>query len=301
MSFDIRTLMVSNTLIVSFLFAALIFYKFNRRTYPGFGFWAAGSCSLALGYIAMILRGRGLSVDISIILVNAAFALAALLRLEGTVRFMENRQLAKAYYAIPVFVSIVCYYFYAFDNLIIIRNLTVSAAASAITLIIAWKLVRHAPSGDVSLYRITAALYILFILVVMGRSALWLVHSDAGLFDADMFNSFYFLTITAFEIGWALSYLMMNSQRLEGELREAQKSLGLTVAELEIAISEIKTLGGMLPICSTCKRIRDDKGYWNQLEDYLHEHTEADFSHSICPECSKRLYPEFFDEENLSS
>lgn len=61
--------------------------------------------------------------------------------------------------------------------------------------------------------------------------------------------------------------------------------------------SEIKRLRGMLPICASCKKIRDDKGYWNQLEDYLKEHTDAEFSHGICPECIKKLYPEFSKEE----
>jgi len=55
--------------------------------------------------------------------------------------------------------------------------------------------------------------------------------------------------------------------------------------------AEVKTLSGLLPICAACKKIRDDQGYWNQIETYVKAHSEADFSHSICPECAKRLYP----------
>jgi len=62
------------------------------------------------------------------------------------------------------------------------------------------------------------------------------------------------------------------------------------VAELQQALDKIKTLGGLIPICSSCKRIRDDQGHWSQLESYLHEHTSADFTHGICPECRRRLY-----------
>lgn len=65
-----------------------------------------------------------------------------------------------------------------------------------------------------------------------------------------------------------------------------------TQKDLEEAIKEIKTLKGIIPICSSCKNIRDDKGYWNQIESYIKDHTDADFSHSICPECAKRLYPD---------
>lgn len=61
-----------------------------------------------------------------------------------------------------------------------------------------------------------------------------------------------------------------------------------------IAHAKVKTLSGMLPICSSCKNIRDDKGYWSQIEAYIRDHSEAEFSHSVCPECAKRLYPEFY-------
>ena len=66
--------------------------------------------------------------------------------------------------------------------------------------------------------------------------------------------------------------------------------------ELEKAIAEIKQLSGLLPICSSCKKIRDDDGYWNQLEIYITTHSEVEFSHSICPDCAKKLYPEIYSE-----
>jgi AmiR/NasT family two-component response regulator len=68
--------------------------------------------------------------------------------------------------------------------------------------------------------------------------------------------------------------------------------LRLLNKELEKALSEIKTLRGILPICASCKNVRDDKGYWNQIESYIRDHSEAEFSHSLCPECAKKLYPD---------
>lgn len=65
------------------------------------------------------------------------------------------------------------------------------------------------------------------------------------------------------------------------------------IAELQDALARIRTLRGLLPICASCKKIRDDKGYWNQIEAYVSDHSEAEFSHSICPDCIKKLYPEF--------
>lgn len=60
--------------------------------------------------------------------------------------------------------------------------------------------------------------------------------------------------------------------------------------ELQKALAEVKTLSGFLPICASCKKIRDDKGYWNQIEIYIRDRSEAEFTHSICPDCAKTLY-----------
>jgi len=66
--------------------------------------------------------------------------------------------------------------------------------------------------------------------------------------------------------------------------------------ELQLALSEVKILQGFLPICTSCKKIRDDKGYWNHIESYIKKHSGADFSHSLCPECIEKLYPEIIEE-----
>jgi hypothetical protein len=63
-------------------------------------------------------------------------------------------------------------------------------------------------------------------------------------------------------------------------------------ARLSDSLSQVRTLGGLLPICARCKKIRDDKGYWKQLELYLRDHTDAQLSHGICPECASELYPD---------
>lgn len=68
--------------------------------------------------------------------------------------------------------------------------------------------------------------------------------------------------------------------------------------KLNVKIDQIRVLTGLLPICASCKKIRDDQGYWNQIELYIKERSEVEFSHSICPECSQKLYPELIDDED---
>ena len=83
------------------------------------------------------------------------------------------------------------------------------------------------------------------------------------------------------------------------ERKQAEQERERLIAELKDAISEVRTLSGLLPICSHCNRIRDDKGYWNQIEGYIQDHSEAEFSHSICKECADKYYPDMglYDDE----
>lgn len=72
----------------------------------------------------------------------------------------------------------------------------------------------------------------------------------------------------------------------------AERERDRLIAELKEALLKVKTLSGLLPICAGCKKIRDDKGYWNQIEQYLKEHSDVIMSHGICPECAEKYYPE---------
>ena len=78
---------------------------------------------------------------------------------------------------------------------------------------------------------------------------------------------------------------LVERRRIEAALEEKKE-------KLEKSLAEVKTLSGFLPICSSCKKIRDDKGYWKQIETYIGDHSDAQFSHGVCPDCAQRLYPD---------
>jgi len=85
-------------------------------------------------------------------------------------------------------------------------------------------------------------------------------------------------------------------RRLQLSLQEKNRELEAKNFELADALAQVKKLSGLLPICANCKKIRDDAGYWQNVEIYIQEHSEADFSHGMCPDCMQELYPDLYDK-----
>lgn len=77
------------------------------------------------------------------------------------------------------------------------------------------------------------------------------------------------------------------------EMRREEDERKDLVAKLQHTLAQMETLRGIVPICSSCKKIRDDNGFWYEIETYIASHTQVEFSHSICPDCEEKLYPEF--------
>jgi len=88
----------------------------------------------------------------------------------------------------------------------------------------------------------------------------------------------------------------LRQHRLAEDKRRAEEEKERLIVELREALAEVKKLGGLLPICANCKKIRDDTGYWLQVEEYISDHSEAQFTHGLCPDCARKLYPELYDE-----
>lgn len=101
-----------------------------------------------------------------------------------------------------------------------------------------------------------------------------------------------YFRVIAMVVGFVILSLLYVQQREMNIRKKAEGEREVLVRELQKALSEVKQLSGLLPICSHCKKIRDDKGYWNQIEAYIQDHSDAEFSHSICQECAKKHYPD---------
>jgi CheY-like chemotaxis protein len=113
---------------------------------------------------------------------------------------------------------------------------------------------------------------------------------DATLEKAKLAEPFGYITKPFDETELRINVEMaLYKARMETERRELTNNL-------QKALDEVKRLSGLVPICASCKKIRNDKGYWQAVEQYIQEHSEAKFSHGICPDCIKKLYPEFADK-----
>ncbi len=125
---------------------------------------------------------------------------------------------------------------------------------------------------------------------VLGRN-LWM--AIAGLLFLIVAGSGIFLIwnrVLSIKVRQRTSELNEYKDKLELLVEERTKKLQDTVEELNASLENVKTLSGLIPICARCKNIRDDEGYWLQTEEYIRTHTEAEFSHSLCPSCAAELY-----------
>lgn len=151
----------------------------------------------------------------------------------------------------------------------------------------------------------TAAVLALRLIRITGKSVGWIAISTAIFFmGLRRLISLYDIIILhqmplemGFEIlGLITSCVMVIGVALIAPIFHAMKDLQdeqqTLIARLEESLAHIHTLKGLLPICASCKKVRDDRGYWTQIEQYISAHTDAEFSHGICPDCAKLVYAE---------
>jgi hypothetical protein len=160
------------------------------------------------------------------------------------------------------------------------------------------------------LFQLLSAFMAVRLIVITGKKNAWLLIAlGISLMALRRIESLFMLfsgqpvtpSLGLFEVvGLITSVLMFSGiyyiKPLFTSLVRSKEELRAMNEQLKEALANIKALKGMLPICSSCKKIRDDKGYWSQIEAYISEHSEAEFTHGICPDCARKLYPEYSPE-----
>jgi hypothetical protein len=256
----------------------LYFYR-NRKTYTGFKQWTFAYLLNFCGFVLLSLRNI-LPDFITIILANSLIVLCFVLIARGMIYFTEGEQNIWVDIAPPSVLIIIFIYFVYFSP-------DVNARIIVISLIIMFLCLRCV---SITLRKITIILggknwlllatFMFWTLWLLLRTALT-ISIEANIQNFMPAGAIQGITFAASSIGHifiVFGLLIINAQRLEQNLNKANE--------------EIHTLRGILPICSYCKKIRDGNGYWNQIDAYIEEHSEAEFSHSICKECAEKYFPD---------
>ncbi len=280
---DIKALLFFNGFTAFVMFICMGHVVLRRRTSPGFNLWMWAALANCAGFVLTSLRPT-LPDFITVTIAISLIVLAGILICRGLAKFCGRPQ--AIWLDLTALAAIAAYLFY-FQPGIHVRIVTLSTVVGLVylramllavgpvaRLLEEQNLLLAVSLGAVSLCSLVRAL------------ATWFL-GDEGLISimsAGPYHSLLFLAMIAGHITVMVGLISINSRRLEKDLTSA--------------MHEIKTLRGIIPICSHCKKIRDDKGYWQQVESYVKARTDAEFTHTICPDCKEELYPELNHKKN---
>lgn len=270
------------------------FYYWSHRTFPGFLHWTLGGFALGLGYLMIALRGV-VPPAFSIFVTSLAVTLTGVLYFDGMRRFLNLSKMSRNFYAIPVVVAVNSLFLYSFFNAAPWRALVVSSVFSCFHFTTAWLALREYFRSRSTFYHIIGVEMAVASALIMFRAIWAITIPDFQLLMASPVEAVFFIAIMILQIVITICFLLLNTSRSEGDLILTQEALKLKYAELNNALAEVKTLEGILPICSNCKKIHDDNDKWVQIEVYVRDRTSAEFSHGICPECLSKVYMELAD------
>jgi hypothetical protein len=273
---SIRTLLAAAAVLTAFNCLVLMAFHLTRKTYPGFLQWTMGNVAAALGYGLLILRGQAPGI-LTIVLANSLLPLAIVIRLDGVSRFLLDRRIAFSWWLLPAAAAVATSAFYWLSDDIPARMVVAAVGISIPAGMAAMLFGRHAPHPSGSLHLWTAGI-IAGLAVVVAAKAVVTVQQQSGMWGSSLLNLLFFLTIVVIEAAWTIAFLLLNAERVEWELRDA--------------LAHVKVLRGLLRTCSWCRKVRDDHGYWQQIERYVEQHSEAELSHGICPDCAALLHSE---------
>ena len=280
--FDLRTLFLNNMAVNLVLVLVMLYMSFTRKTYPGFGLWTLGMVCLMLGLLLIGLR-HYLPGIITVILANGLIFANQILIWIGLDRFLGIRSRIWPPLIGLVASFMLLTYFWLTSPYVFPRIIIVSFVVSAYSFrlfIAARKHLGKVVEGEEKL--LMTGFLLIFIFSAMRLAPFLFGGTDQTDFMA--YQSSQTLAVTATLLGvltTVLGMLKVNQQRLEKELNQTK--------------DELDTMRELLPMCSWCKRIRIDDDTWQSVEDFLGAQSQAQVSHSMCPDCLHKYFPEMAD------
>ena len=283
MNLDLRTLAFVASITSLILFLWMWGISVSRKSYPGFHHW---TISAFLFFVAMeLISLRGIIDDaFTIVVANTSFILAFAM-IDHGLRIFTGSKPTWWFYGITAGLLAALFFYYTFiDPEVSLRIVVVSLLVVLYCVRLAWHV--HRKLGSVLKEKNVLLLTVFACLALwdLTRSVFTLIY-EPNIKDFMTSGLFQSMTLLVFNCGTILIYaglVVANAQRLE--------------LELKAALEDVRTLTGFLPMCANCKSVRDVSGYWNEIEQYLQIHTTAVTTHSICPNCAQKLYPELFEK-----
>jgi hypothetical protein len=288
---DNKTLALVAVLVAVLNTLALAYFTGRRPRFKGQRHWVLGSGLYTLGVCGLLLQGQ---VDkfITVVLGNTVLVGSLAIILVGLELFVygKSRRNLVAVYPLVSLIGIAWLTYIHFNTpmriMLFSLLLGLIGIHSGFTLL-NWKNRPHPPRywGGAFVYFFFASFFLFRAVVTMAQP------TAQSIFSINAFNSLAFIMGIFANICWTMTFISLVTVRTD------QERLVL-IDELQQALSEVKKLEGFIPICSNCKKIRDDQGYWQQVEQYVSERSSAQFSHGICPDCIKILYPDYDIDKN---
>lgn len=264
---DIKTLILILGLLV--LISPILFYLLHKYSYlvGGTMYWAGGAALTAIGLFMLVPRDV-LPGFITIVLANIIISIACGLIWSGMRVFTDRRPMNRTVVLVSLLTGLALWWFSAVEPSLSLRVVIISFTMGLFSVLIARDLATGALDQKRPMRIFGTAVYSLNALYMVVRSILALVEPmQEPYFQSGTINQFLYV--------WSIVYVFL-----------AFASIVMMVGEKLQA--EIKNLRGIVPICSQCKKVRDDTGYWQQVERYISAHSEAEFTHGLCPDCLEK-------------
>lgn len=298
-SLDIRSLTVVCALTALCVGFGLVIALGTVRRHSGLGIWSVAYLLAGLGYALLWTRGTWPDLA-SVVLANSLVIVGGSCLIVGIDRFLGYKDSSPilAFMILPA-VGLLGYYTFV-EPSIASRIIVVSIILGCLGFTCTVKLLLRIKQGARVPQIAVAILFALHAAIMMLRAfAVLGTKTGPDLFSPNLFTTLTLLDFILLSPCTGLGLLAMVYKdvnvALESEIAQRKTSedrLRQTASDLELALKEIKTLQGIIPICGYCKKIRDDSGVWKQLEVYITMHSEAEFSHGVCPDCVRRYHPE---------
>lgn len=244
------------------------------------------------GYAAFLMR-LVLPEWASIITANSLFLLGVVIRLDGVSLFVRQKRASRYLYALPLLLAPLLGVLYTIGAGAPLRAAIVSLPIAAVGFSMGAILFTNPNRDERPLSRSMGGMLFFWGFLLLLRSLSWLMNPSGNTFESNYFQVIYHTATLVMEVALGLGLFMINGARLEAELNQANRELDAALKDLKAAMGEIKTLTGILPVCAHCKKIRDEEtNSWQRMEEYIANHSNAGFTHGICPECVSAYYPE---------